>query len=222
MNKNVLFSVVFLLIANLGFAQIQADVTEVSDFLIETVGKDFHVKIKNASSETQTIKWERIENFPSGWTALVCDPTNCFPPAILTNSGYTLEAGATASYKYTVTASSQSQGTSEFKFSFVSDPSQTVSVNYTFNAVAASSDDLPSVENVKVYPNPAADYIQLSVVDGVSSMEIYNLIGKKVKIFETGSISDKYNISNLPRGMYLVRLLDSDGDALVTKRISKN
>ncbi|MEP5339311.1 MAG: T9SS type A sorting domain-containing protein [Algibacter sp.] len=69
----------------------------------------------------------------------------------------------------------------------------------------------------KIYPNPAQDYIQIESSDvQVSSVEMYNLVGKKL-ISETNLVDSKLNISSLSTGVYLLKV-NAEGRSL-NKRI---
>jgi len=74
---------------------------------------------------------------------------------------------------------------------------------------------------IKIYPNPASDYIQLNVVSNVNKIKVLNMVGKTIKRFEVLLESEKYNISDMPKGLYLVQLLDSDDKVISTKRLNK-
>ncbi|HMN89598.1 MAG TPA: T9SS type A sorting domain-containing protein [Saprospiraceae bacterium] len=74
--------------------------------------------------------------------------------------------------------------------------------------------------NIKVFPNPATDYIELSDNDKVTQVLIFNLVGKEMKRFDAAA-GQKYYISELPRGLYLVQLIDRSGQPITTQRVSK-
>ncbi len=73
---------------------------------------------------------------------------------------------------------------------------------------------------IKVFPNPATDYIELSDNDKVTQVLIFNLVGKEMKRFDAAA-GQKYYISELPRGLYLVQLIDRSGQPITTQRVSK-
>lgn len=73
---------------------------------------------------------------------------------------------------------------------------------------------------IKIFPNPASDYIELTDNDKVAKIVVFNLVGKEMKRFDTEN-GQRYNISELPKGMYLVQLLDKGGQTIVTQRVSK-
>ena len=70
------------------------------------------------------------------------------------------------------------------------------------------------------YPNPAADYISLSNNESVQQLVIYNFSGRQVCSFKATE-GRKYNISELPTGMYLVQFLDGQDQILHTQRLQK-
>ena len=61
--------------------------------------------------------------------------------------------------------------------------------------------------NLKIYPNPANDYIKLSAVGyQLSAVKIYNHLGILVEEFEVNSNEIEINISNYNSGIYFVEI----------------
>ncbi len=79
----------------------------------------------------------------------------------------------------------------------------------------------PDPNEIKVYPNPATDYIGLSEAKEVKRIVIINLVGRQMKTFQVGGEGARYYVGDLPRGMYLVQLLDAQKEVVTTKRVSK-
>jgi hypothetical protein len=97
---------------------------------------------------------------------------------------------------------------------------------YTYK-VNVDADCNPLVSNknfdkssVKIFPNPTTDYFTITENPYVKSIQIFNVLGKQMATipFQNG---DGINISNFPNGLYLVSLLDDDGDVLKTTRLTK-
>jgi len=84
----------------------------------------------------------------------------------------------------------------------------------------SNNPNLPKVK-IKVYPNPASDYIQLNVISNVKNIKILNMVGKTIKRFKVELKGEKYNISDMPKGLYLVQLLDEGEKVISTKRLNK-
>ena len=100
---------------------------------------------------------------------------------------------------------------------------QHVSGTDSSRALALLDTNNPNLQKVKikVYPNPASDYIKLNIVSNVNKIKILNMVGKTIKRFEVSLKGEKYNISDMPKGLYLVQLLDNDDKVISTKRLNK-
>ena len=72
---------------------------------------------------------------------------------------------------------------------------------------------------LRVFPNPAVDYIEVSNSQQVKMLAVYNLVGRRVKTFQYGQ-GEKYFIGDLPRGMYLVQLIGDRNSVLTTQRVN--
>lgn len=90
----------------------------------------------------------------------------------------------------------------------------TIAINTTMTFDRLGNGDL------KVYPNPASNYIKVTDNDEIDKVLIYNILGRIVKRFDAET-NRKYYIQDLPKGMYIVRLLDKNQDLILTKRINK-
>jgi hypothetical protein len=62
-----------------------------------------------------------------------------------------------------------------------------------------------TIVNLKVYPNPASDYITISGLKTTENYEIYNLIGQKIRKGITTN-DESIDIQNLIKGIYLLKL----------------
>ena len=81
--------------------------------------------------------------------------------------------------------------------------------------------DGPQNPKITVYPNPATDYISFDNVDNIGQVAIVNLVGRKLKMFENIQRGERYDVSDLPGGMYLVQIMDQNGKVVSTVRVSK-
>ncbi|HTA28564.1 MAG TPA: T9SS type A sorting domain-containing protein, partial [Bacteroidia bacterium] len=82
----------------------------------------------------------------------------------------------------------------------------------------------PTIDNISLYPNPNNGQftIQSSVNSGQLSVEIYNMLGQKV--YSQSNIQNptfNINISDKPNGIYLIRILDKDGNLVSQKKVVK-
>lgn len=74
-------------------------------------------------------------------------------------------------------------------------------------------------EEVKIYPNPAEDYLNVSNNEFVEKIEIFNVIG--IKLYEYKNIPSLIEISSLPKGMYFLNIKLKNNQAKVEKLIVK-
>ncbi|MEL6988436.1 MAG: T9SS type A sorting domain-containing protein [Bacteroidota bacterium] len=96
-----------------------------------------------------------------------------------------------------------------------------VSAQSEFNASFGNEIELEEIyNNIKVFPNPAQSYFSVSENNVVLQVEVYNLLGRKLKSFKMEA-GMKYDVSDLNKGMYLVRLLDSKEKVVKTLRLQK-
>lgn len=85
---------------------------------------------------------------------------------------------------------------------------------------ALSVNDNELAASINMFPNPANDFIQIESKDvQISSVEMYNLLGKKV-ISETSLVNDRLNISSLSKGVYLLKI-NADNKSLTRKVVVK-
>lgn len=89
--------------------------------------------------------------------------------------------------------------------------------------IAALTKSQANIQNpkIKVYPNPATHYIMLSKVKDISKIKILSLIGSPIKLYDVTEVEEKYDVVDLPNGLYLVQLLDSNNKVITTERLNK-
>ena len=91
---------------------------------------------------------------------------------------------------------------------------------FAISAFVVSAQTEKRSPQISVYPNPATDYIKLTDDDLVRNISVSNMLGRKVRAFDT-SKSERYEISDLPNGLYLIQLLGKNDKVLVTQRLTK-
>jgi len=72
-----------------------------------------------------------------------------------------------------------------------------------------------AVNELRVYPNPAANQINIDM-DGAASLEIYNVIGAKVATKSLNGLST-VDISNLLNGVYILKVTDVNANVSIAK-----
>ncbi|MFB9076265.1 GEVED domain-containing protein [Flavobacterium procerum] len=68
-----------------------------------------------------------------------------------------------------------------------------------------------------IYPNPTSDYATVQASETVKEITVFNITGQQIS---TGN-SSRIDLSNVPQGVYLVRILFENGTSVVQKMIKK-
>jgi len=143
--------------------------------------------------------------------------------AIQTWNASTVISNTSTQFTYTVTG-----GTNQMKFAIfategtVDDPEDN---DFFVDNFAVTQSSLSTVENtltknnIKAYPNPFSDVLNISDVKDVKSVSVVDIAGRVVKTFEKPS-SD-LQLRELNSGMYLVVLTMIDGSKQTIKAIKK-
>ena len=64
---------------------------------------------------------------------------------------------------------------------------------------------------IQIFPNPASGYLQLSSVENISSLEVFNLLGQRF-ITVKNPVSSTLDISNLKPGVYLIKIRQTESE----------
>ncbi len=79
-------------------------------------------------------------------------------------------------------------------------------------------EDYEKEASIRLYPNPASNYFTLSTV--TTKVEIFTISGQKVKQFEGAeAVDQQFSISDLNKGMYLVKAQNAEKQTQVLKLI---
>jgi hypothetical protein len=185
---------------------------------------DLIITIKNNSSNIadSMFKWTVLSNnVPVTWDFGFCDPNNCYPAseAVLgKNHVCQINKGANgqmkASYSY-----NNSGGTSFTKIVLQSfrrnatntADSITFSDTISFNASAwmTGVNQVNRSSEIDFYPNPVKDQLNFKYASNSSiTVDIYNIIGVKVKSFTHDGNTTLVNTNDLQNGVYFLRVKD--------------
>ncbi len=183
------------------------------------------VFLTNKSNETKKLYW-RVEtvSFNSPWKFLICDSQNCYPPNYdhsSKNSPNILEPDSTQFWSF------------HFFDHNAADTGMLVLKMYDDKDFTNVVDTLPLIfrtrfhtatkdivsNSLYISPNPTSDHFSIWTDTEVSKVEIYNLIGKKIKSINN-NYYNFYNVSDLRNGMYLVRILDNSNKVIKVVRLN--
>lgn len=72
-------------------------------------------------------------------------------------------------------------------------------------------------QQLMVFPNPVKDMVSIEGRN-VAEIEVYNVLGAKVKSFTN---TNRINVEDMPKGVYLLRIADSEGNFFLEKIIKE-
>lgn len=86
--------------------------------------------------------------------------------------------------------------------------------------------ELNAIQSIPSYPNPAKTEINIQVerTSGIIELTAYNLIGKEILIpynYDAFTREIKANVSELPQGVYMVKILDQNNRMYQTRIIKE-
>ncbi len=84
--------------------------------------------------------------------------------------------------------------------------------------LALAVNDTAVKSSIKVYPNPAVDVVTVTAKEGIQTVTVIDLSGKKVKTFKAG---EQINVSSLAKGTYILQVYLANGAVENTKLIKK-
>ena len=185
------------------------------------------IVLRNLTNKTIELSWE-IEktNLSEGWDAIVCDH-QCYTSLVDKKTFKLAPNEVLHDFKVSFRPNGkQGMGNVVIYLYDVSNKEETAET-IIFSAAAqgthASIHDFSKETTApKVFPNPATEYIHIKDdYNRVALIEIYNVVGRKMSDFSVNHAGAKYDVSNLPKGMYMVRMRDANGNIIRTQRISK-
>ncbi|MDR2972303.1 MAG: putative Ig domain-containing protein [Bacteroidales bacterium] len=183
---------------------------------------DFTVKVvNNVGSDTKTlaITIENTElpptitttNLPNGETEIPYHQTLTAKgdtPLTWSLEGGNLPNGLNLSSNGVISGTPTTTGTFDFTVKVVNNVgSDTKTLEITIDNTMGIFDN--SQSQFKVYPNPVADMLKIiRPTTEKAQIEIYNCQGSMIWSFETNHAETEINVSSLPSGVYLIRLID--------------
>lgn len=227
MNRSLLF--MFLVALSL---QLSAQLTQTPSLINISIPASKTEKIEDVTyvpaSDSLLVYWrvEKALDFNPKWIFFVCDLNLCYGPTIERCPGNKPNLMFLHENLFMYHFNSDSiVGMSSVTVRFYADKNFTQEIHSTtinINVTGVSSTkDLNSLNNLKVYPNPATDYFQISNAVGVKKIVVYNMFGKEVKSYFHYP-NAQHEISELKTGMYIVKLLNEKNKVIKSVKLNKS
>lgn len=193
---------------------------DVNPLEFETVA---HSYITNNSDVEKTFRWFRtIEDISMGWQSAICDVNACYSVETDTTPVdflLTLAPGDSSMLDVHIRPNGL-DGSAKIKVTVfeVAAPENQITGEYLFNQVTPTYD--VNVESIKIFPNPAIDYFELSDYSNVREVVISNIVGNELRRYNVYP-GAKFDVGYLPGSIYLIRLIDGRRKVIKTLRLKK-
>ncbi len=213
----------------MGFSQISVEPSSLEVIFNETKNHDYNLVISNKSNKEVNIWWEVIkgQNFPSAWKTIMCDTELCYDvnaDKADPRRGNKIEAGKSVSFKLDL-LSENTKGNTTLQVKLYDDRDFKNLVAQTKAGAAvvadlALSSQNTNLEELLIYPNPADNFFFIKSDQNVNRVVFSNIMSKEIRS-EMHSKGQSHDISELPKGLYLVRLIDNKGRTIKTLKLNK-
>ena len=207
---------------------------DLSDLWSEPIA---HSYVINTSNQTIKLRWEISvvgADCPAEWKFKVCDKNQCYSSTVTSNVNLApngnpnvpviLEPGDTSIIDVHINPTGVAGCCAvEISLSDVTDINNPVAIetgDYDICISPLSTVTSAEKSRLRVYPNPTSDFISLSKNSFVKQLWVTNILGKRVRTFSS-SYNGKYDISELPDGIYMVSMVDANNRIVKTVRVSK-
>lgn len=190
------------------------------------------VTVTNTSRQRLRLRWDKeVVYQPDGWESYVCDKLASYPanvtsnvdPIQSVNAPVILSPGESFDLFLTVLPyRTVGQGKFVITFRNASRPAETIGkATFQFSCLdpATSANVAKSSNRITVYPNPVHDRFSLQNAPEMSRIEVFNTLGKRVKVFDNPESGDSFPAGDLPQGIYLLSLIDKRGQVVRTIRM---
>lgn len=189
-------------------------------------------RIRNVSGLTLQLRWLREAHIqPDAWLTQVCDNNFCYLPSVSTNYDKAnnfnipllLLPGEALNLVFHVYPSGKAGvGYFTVPLALTERPDEPiVRAEFQVKIEDAGTAQENGRAKLRIFPNPATLYFELSDESRlVNQVVLYNAIGKAVRTYQAAN-GIRYDISDLPAGLYLASLRDSRNEVVKTLRLVK-
>jgi hypothetical protein len=196
---------------------------------------DIHIKaINSAGISNIQVNWKFIDfHLDPKWAFVsICDNLGCFSGSVglydgsITHTSDNIAPSAYGDFKVSFNGDSAANNTKSYVTVELSNGSYTKPATFVaYKNPAGIVTSFLQDNDIAIFPNPAQNYIDVvySPASDVKTIALYNLIGKVVSVYKTTSKNSarcEFN-TDMPSGIYVVRIADSKGNVIATRKITR-
>ena len=226
-----------LILLGLGFAvtaQITVSPASLEAVFSEKEKLEIPLTVTNTTQDSYDVYWKLVksDDIPSQWETTICDDNLCYLPNTdeCPSNKPNIFLGETSSTAWSFKLDPKKvKGSATFHLEFYSDSGFTNKIGSTteFAVITADSDMTTSTsflqndQNIAIFPNPTPNYFFVRNDANVATVSVINIIGKELwtKKHIRGT---QYDVSDLNKGVYLVRLFNQNHQLIKTIRLNKS
>ncbi len=196
-----------------------------------SAGQDVVIKgtLTNETDSDINLIWKREVKYiystaDDSWESAVCDLNRCYLPFV-SQADFVLPANGTSNLDAHVYPDGINGDSASIMIHLEDQDSgdTLLSVSYKFfEEMSLSSERVTPRVQTLVFPNPAASYFRVKSDELISSVQVFDIVGKQVLESKVQSSDVTLNISHLNRGMYIVQIRGDKGQVLKTQRLKKD
>ncbi|MEW6467948.1 MAG: T9SS type A sorting domain-containing protein [Bacteroidota bacterium] len=149
---------------------------------------------------------------PTAWGA-----TGILPPAPLSGQSFTYPFAYTLPFAYNENRVSLIAFVYRFTAGHQGD--EVLNADQQDLLSPTGHEDLLSVKNFNAYPNPTSGIITILSQEELSCVDVMDIAGNRIISLSGKSYNQEIDVSNLARGIYLIRVTVKDGSCAVKKII---
>lgn len=188
--------------------------------------------VNNLTNNDLTIVWKRITNtLSSNWTSSVCDKIACWNVAVETKS-FVLPANRSENLDVHFFPDNNLGNGFAQLIAYVQGDSLNTVISSVYKANASQVNSISNATkknlNLSVYPNPVKDYMFINGLPDNQNfkVELYSILGTKVASYNLPAGTSQNGVheidmQDLPKGVFMVRVMDKSMNLLFNKSISK-
>ncbi len=168
-----------------------------------------HAKVYNVSADS-LFTWRRIENtLSTGWEGSICDKVTCWAPTVDSSSFYLAPGDSSIMDAHFYMNENYGNGVMKFMIWSGDDKGNADTIVYNASTWAMSAGTVSKNKVVRVYPNPSAGNLNLEFAsEGNVQIEVYDLLGKKMRDLNYQGTNSSFDLRDLPNGLYIIRIND--------------
>lgn len=80
---------------------------------------------------------------------------------------------------------------------------------------ASREEDLITVNKISVFPNPVTNSVNVRIpgIQGMADIKVFDIYGKLLMQRSSGQVNTQLDVSALPSGVYMVRVMNNDKES---------